>query len=221
MYLTPLPRALRSCVGVCLKRPTILIASLLFANLTTSPLAAQSNETTSSDAPSSMQEVYQDWVVTCRKNTDASKPQESHCQMAQELRNQKTGQLILSLVLPAKQLPDGANAVVIAPFGLDLSKGVTLSMLEQVPSDDKNNQSGFTARAVDPKQQAAFRTCVPSGCLSNFTLSDEMKGAFRARTRALVSMVSIDQDRVINVPLSLRGFTAAERRLAALKDELD
>ena len=48
-----------------------------------------------------------------------------------------------------------------------------------------------------------------------------MKEAFRARTRALVSMVSIEQNRTINVPLSLRGFTAAERRLSALAKQFD
>lgn len=168
-----------------------------------------------------MQEVYQDWIVTCRKSAENSEKPGSLCQMAQELRDKKSGQLILSLVLPAKQLPDGANAVVVAPFGLDLSKGVTLSMLEQIPSDDANSESGFTARATDPKTHAAFRTCVPSGCLSNFTLNTEMMEAFRAGTRALVSMVSIDQNRTINVPLSLRGFTAAERRLAAIRKEFD
>lgn len=218
LFLSPARPALRPLTS---KFSAPLLAALLSGWLFGPPAVAQSDTTNEADSPSSLQEVYQDWIVTCRKNDKEAETPESLCQMAQELRDKKSGQLIFSLVLPGKPLPSGANAVVVAPFGLDLSKGVTLSLLEQVPSDDADNETGFTARMVDPTTQAAFRTCVPSGCLSHITLDKDMKDAFRARSRALVSMVSIDPIRSINVPLSLRGFTAAERRLSALAKQFD
>lgn len=216
---SPLAQFTRSCApGRC---SFVLTVSLLCLGLFTAPATAQSEEKSTPVGPSSLQEVYHDWIVTCRKGSDQPDSPASLCQMAQELRDKKTGQLILSLVLPAQQLPDGANAVVVAPFGLNLSEGVTLSMLEQYPSDDANNESGFSARAIDPKIHAPFRTCLPSGCLSNFALNADMKKAMRAGNHALVSLISIDQNRTINVPLSLRGFTAAEQRLNALGKEFD
>ena len=221
MQQRPSPLAPRTLSGARLKFSTLLIAGLVSSWMMPSAAFAQSDEAKQPEAPSSLQEVYQDWIVTCRKSDKEADNPEPLCQMAQELRDKKSGQLIFSLVLPGKPLPSGANAVVVAPFGLDLSKGVTLSLLEQVPSDDADNETGFTARMVDPTTQAAFRTCVPSGCLAHITLDKDMKDAFRARSRALVSMVSIDPTRSINVPLSLRGFTAAERRLSALAKQFD
>ncbi|NRB31727.1 MAG: invasion associated locus B family protein [Rhizobiaceae bacterium] len=221
MQQCPLPVRPRTLLPAKSKPSAALLATVLCSWFVVPLAAAQTDSSEEADSPSSLQEVYQDWIVTCRKSDKEAETPESLCQMAQELRDKKSGQLIFSLVLPGKPLPNGANAVVVAPFGLDLSKGVTLSLLEPVPSDDADNESGFTARAVDPTARAPFRTCVPSGCLSQFTLNTEMKEAFRARTRALVSMVSIDQNRTINVPLSLRGFTAAERRLSALAKQFD
>ena len=125
MQQRPSPLAPRTLSGARLKFSTLLIAGLVSSWTMPSAAFAQSDESKQPEAPSSLQEVYQDWIVTCRTSAAKSDKPESLCQMAQELRDKKSGQLILSLVLPAKQLPDGANAVVVAPFGLDLSKGVT------------------------------------------------------------------------------------------------
>jgi invasion protein IalB len=200
---------------------TAILATAAIVWAAPSFATAQTSESDSTEGPSSLQEVYHDWTVTCRKSTpDAAKPT-SLCQMNQELRDKNSGQLILSLVVPAKPLPDGANAVLIAPFGLNLSKGVTLSLLEPHLAGTTESATDLAAKVRDPKIHADFRTCLPAGCLANFALSNAMKKALRSGERALVTMMSADQDRAVNVSLSLRGFTAAERRLASLAAEFD
>ncbi|MEP2557361.1 MAG: invasion associated locus B family protein [Rhizobiaceae bacterium] len=168
-----------------------------------------------------MREVYQDWTVTCQKSAaQASKPS-TLCQMSQELRDKKSGQLIMSLVVPAKALPDGASAVLVAPFGLNLSKGATISMLAPAVDGANDTSANLAKRAQDPKTHAPFRTCLPAGCLVNFNLNPKMKEALRRRSSALVSLTSADQDRPLNVVFSLKGFQAAERRLLALAAQFE
>ena len=198
-----------------------LVTICLAAWSATSPSNAQSSGDEGDEGPASVQEVYHDWTVICRQRETKDAKSSSTCQMNQELRDKQSGQLILSLVVPAAPLPDGANAVLIAPFGLNLSEGVTLSLLEPKPAGVEESAADIAKRARDPKTHADFRTCLPAGCLVNFVLDNSMKKSLRGGDRALVTMMSADQNKAINVALSLRGFTAAERRLNALSKQFE
>ena len=136
--------------------------------------------------------------------------------MSQELRDRNSGQLVLAFALPARPNPDSSDAVIIAPFGLDLSKGIQLTVMK------KAGASG-SEQTVQPGQQAnaPFHTCLPSGCLAKFDLDGPMFSALRKGTEARISMTSIDEGQSVQLKISLNGFTAAERRMKTLAAQFD
>lgn len=166
--------------------------------------------------PSQLREVYQDWTVTCHHDQPKQGDPVHNCQMSQELRSSQSGQLVMGIFLPAKPTADGSNALIVAPFGLALSKGMALTLLEPIENATQSGDSKPRYKAVEPSLKAEFRTCLPQGCLVSLNLDMAMKQAFRLGTRALVTMSSVDQHKPVSFTISLSGFTAAEQRLKAL-----
>jgi len=146
------------------------------------------------DGPTSLTETYKSWIVRCA-TPSAGKDQPSPtriCEMAQELRQQKSGQLLLAMALQ----PDihGASLTFIAPFGLLLSEGIKVAV-------DGNTVA-----------QGGFRTCLPRGCVSTINLAQEVLDRFSAGAEATITMRGV-KGRKITLTLSLSGFTAAWNRL--------
>ena len=100
------------------------LAGVLALSLLVPPAAGAAE-----DQPNSIVETYGDWTVSCRQSKPENGDTQTICQTSQELRDQKTGKLVFALALPAKKNPSGANAVVVAPFGLRLSSGVACLMI--------------------------------------------------------------------------------------------
>ncbi|MGI9365997.1 MAG: invasion associated locus B family protein [Rhizobiaceae bacterium] len=150
------------------------------------------------ETPSSLREAYGDWSVSCRQVKSEDGAQNNSCQLTQELRNKKTGQLVLAFAVPGSKRPDGVNAVVVAPFGLKLSEGLSVEVA-----------------GVSPVH-VPFNTCLPSGCVANLRLNDDFNRAMRLGENATVVMTALDQNQEIRVNISLNGFTAATQRLQAL-----
>ena len=166
--------------------------------------SAQTTSTSTEGNPTSLREVYSDWTVSCRAKKTRVAGQLSNCQMSQELRDDKSGQLVLAFALPAIPIRDGVNAVMVAPFGLMLSKGIGLSVVQSAGQPE-------IASA-----QAPFHTCLPAGCIARFKLNSAMIDAMRRSAEAQVKLASADKEQIVQVKISLNGFTAAERRLKAL-----
>ena len=180
------------------------------------PAVAQSNPTKQSNQPSSLREVYSDWTVSCRQEGAQSGWDQASCQMSQELRDRKSGQLVLAMALPAKPSPDSTDAVIIAPFGLDLAKGIQFSV-----SSNPGKTGGEQVESTGPQISAPFHTCLPSGCLAKLHMDELMFKALRKGNEARVKMTSVDHGKHVQLTISLKGFTAAERRLKALVARFD
>ncbi len=176
---------------------------------------AQTTASVAEVKPSSLNEVYSDWKVSCQKSNANAEDSPSHCQMIQELRDKKSGQLIMAFALPGKTGKNGVNALIIAPFGLNLAEGVVVSVGESEAAAKTANQS------PPVKVKAPFHTCLPSGCLARFSLNKKMKNALKRGIEAQIKMVSADQNKPVHMNISLKGFTAAERRLRTLAAKFD
>ena len=136
--------------------------------------------------------------------------------MSQELRDRASGQLVLAMAVPAKPNPDSTDAVIIAPFGLDLSKGIQFSV-----SSNPGKAGGKQTESTGPRTSAPFHTCLPNGCVAKLHLDGPMFKALRSGKEAKVNMTSVDQGKLVQLTISLNGFTAAERRLKALAARFD
>jgi invasion protein IalB len=154
-----------------------------------------------SDEDARLAETFGNWTVGCQQQpvqasraSDATGPS---CQMSQELRNADNGQRVLAMALPAVAAPSGANALIVAPFGLKLDAGIAI----EVDGD---------ALVVVP-----FQTCLPVGCLAQLSLDEtQLERLGRGRT-ATVTMTVVDGGEPLRLDISLDGFAEAYERLTA------
>ena len=82
-----------------------------------------------------------------------------------------------------------------------------------------NNEAGVATSLSQMNQE--WRDKKSGQLILSLVLNPIMKDALRRGERALVSMMSADQDRPVNVSMSLRDFTAAERRLVDLAEKFN
>jgi invasion protein IalB len=161
-------------------------------------LAAAMGPATAQDAPSlpngasSLQEGYQDWVVSCGL-TDAGK----QCALSQQ-QTQQNGQRVLAVELIVNT--EGAvSGSLVLPFGLALSAGATLRVDEQP--------------AQTPLQ---FSTCLPAGCIVPLTFDGDQLAAMRVGSQLVVNVRAEGMSEPTTLTVSLKGFSAALDRTQAL-----
>ena len=119
------------------------------------------------------------------------------CEMRQELRQAQSNQRVLTVALqPADD--EGANITLVAPFGLLLSEGISISV------------------ADNDLLSVPFRTCLPGGCIGQAQVSQSVIAQLVAGDEARVSMVT-NAEQPLAVTVSLIGFTAAWNRLLELR----
>lgn len=83
------------------------------------------------------------------------------------------------------------------PFGLLLSEGLRIE-------------------AVDKELlRGTFGTCMPGGCVSEVDLSDDLIKQMQGLEKVTIVMTAND-GQVVRTDVSLKGFSAAYRRLLAL-----
>lgn len=155
---------------------------------------------TASEAPDLVQETYRDWVVRCETpQLDDGTSGEQVCEMAQELSQTDSGQLVLRVALQA--MADGTAALtLITPFGLRLSEGVAI---------------GVAAQRV---AEIGFRTCLPKGCIATGVLDATAIAPLKAGETAQVIMAA-DAGNNLSLSVTLNGFTGAWARLGVLRGE--
>lgn len=95
--------------------------------------------------------------------------------------------------------PDGtAIATLLLPFGIVLDSGVT-------PDID----------GQPPLPPVRFRTCLPNGCIALYPMDPATVAKLRAGSRLNLKVVT-DSGKELSFEISLRGFSAALDRIAAL-----
>lgn len=144
--------------------------------------------------PNSMIETYGAWTLRCVTSEDETGRQ---CEMGQELSREQDGQRLLSISI--QHNGGSAQLVVLAPFGLQLSQGVQMTVAE-----------GQVARIP-------FQTCLPAGCVARTILDAEPVARLQRGSTVQVEMRTT-ADEPFAVELSLQGFTAAWTRLQDLAD---
>ena len=160
-------------------------------------------------APKSFSETYGTWRVSCGvleanakdgapKKKAAKKPPARSCVLQQRIdwQDKSTGRhhrlLIVTLGAP---VGDKMPLTLLTPFGLLLDRGVRLRV-------DKGK--AFALR---------FRTCLAHGCVVRGQV-DARRARLMRKGRILnVDTVEATGETLFRVPVSLKGFTAAYRRL--------
>ncbi|PYE90523.1 invasion associated locus B family protein [Phyllobacterium leguminum] len=148
------------------------------------------------EGPSALSETFGDWMVNCQPAADTKK---RVCQMTQEQVDGKTGQRVLMIALGVPDTKTGvASSTLVLPFGLDFSKGIGIKV------DDTD------------LARANVSTCVPQGCIAPLSFDGKALAALAKGKQAVINMTAFNGGKDVTGNLSLKGFSAASTRLAAL-----
>ena len=161
--------------------------------------AAAAQATNGSDLPggaTSLNESHGDWTVSCRVVQDKDKQQVKSCAMSQQQVNkQKQRALEVSLV---PQKDGSARGVILLPFGLAVTKGVTVDV-----------DGDALGKPMD------FSTCVPVGCLVPVDFDTASIKKIAKGQKMQISAVAPNGQK-ITLAASLNGFTSAFNRTGEL-----
>lgn len=163
----------------------VLAGAPVFAQDAAAPAAPSAGADTA-EAPSETKR-FDDWTVACGQPKGAPK---KFCRAVQVLSNKETGKQVMQILI---QYPEGAQepiAMFVLPLGILVKEGGKFEL--------DNKKIGVLE----------VQRCIDSGCLAPLILDKEMLDKFKAGSAGNIS-VTVDKDRVIPLPLSLKGFSAA------------
>jgi invasion protein IalB len=178
-----------------------IVLGLMLATGATATLAADAKKPVAAEtkAPeglpggaTSLQETYDDWAVVC-----ATQQSGRSCAMQQEQRAQQTGQRVLAVEL--RPAGTGAEGAMVLPFGLALQSGASVQVDE-----------GTAGAAM------SFSTCLPAGCVVPVKFDSKMLDGLRKGTALKIKVMPEGGGDAIQLSVSLKGFSAAFDRTAAL-----
>lgn len=156
------------------------------------PAAAQQAVTLPGGA-SAVTETHGDWTVRCQVRQPEGR---ISCLVQQEqVDNQSRQRLMAMEVVPSG---DGVLGTLILPFGLDLDKGISVSV------DD--GQPGPNLR---------FRTCLPQGCMVSLNLAAVVTATLKSGATLKVAAIA-DGGAPTPFSVSLNGFASALARAQEL-----
>lgn len=153
------------------------------------------NGTAAQSRPDTLFETYGDWAVRCQPSQDASGTT-SVCEIYQELRQQDSGQRVLSIGIVSTG--DVATATIIAPFGIRLESGLKLTLGGALLQD------------------AVFETCMPAGCVAKTEMTPDTIERMKQGNTVEAIMTAHATSEQVSVSVSLKGFTMAWKRLGEL-----
>lgn len=145
---------------------------------------------------SSLTETHGDWTVSCRLQTQGEGEQPVRfCALSQQQADNQ-GQRALAIEL--RPTENGVNGVLVLPFGLAVTRGITLRIDENTPGE-----------------LLPFSTCLPTGCLVPISFDAAMTDALRQGTSIAVSATAANGGEA-RLTISLAGFTGALNRTREL-----
>ena len=137
-------------------------------------------------------ERFKDWGVRCET---AEATGEKICEMFQVVTRTDTGERVMAVIVGYTPENDQPVAAFQLPLGIHLPSGVEFSI-----------DGGESIRVP-------IQVCFPHGCSANLLLEPSLLQKLRAGAIATVSIRG-PQGKQVNLPVSLRGFTAAMKRVA-------
>ncbi len=133
---------------------------------------------------------YKDWTVACEKLPSTGK---KICNLFQNVTNDK-GKVVMQVAIgypPGKKTP---QALITLPLGVMLQPGLE-----------------FKAGTAKPVR-VPFSVCVKNGCVAGVELKPELIKGMKAGDKGSVKF-AVSAKQVIEVPVSLKGFTAGFKSL--------
>lgn len=131
-----------------------------------------------------------DWSIECVQNPQAGRL----CRMVQNIKDPKNGNPLMEVVVAKPPGQQDAILSLRAPLGVWLRPGLTISV------------DGGRADNVN------FEFCLKGCCLAQTKLSTGKINAMKRGSKAVVGMQNIRRQK-LNLPISLRGFTAGFGKL--------
>jgi len=125
------------------------------------------------------------WAIQCSEVSG----QKKQCNLAQTLVDTRRRQPLASWVI-GKDGEGVLTSSITIPAGVNVSAGITIQI---------GDRQAF---------QVPFKTCVRAGCVAQFQASSEVVNAMAQHEKATVTMQTL-QEKDINLPFSLSGFTRA------------
>lgn len=137
-------------------------------------------------------EVFDDWQRECLRIPGNDGP--APCQITQFLREEPEGAPVGKVSIG--KLPEGneaaAGSMIIVPLGVLLTQQMTIGVDSAAP------------------KRYPFRFCDPNGCVAQIGYTSAEVAAFKAGGSATLTVVPVAApDQKVELPLSLKGFTAA------------
>ncbi len=134
---------------------------------------------------------YENWTVRCEVPKDGKQEQ---CFIFQNLVLKEGGQRVLHMAIGYIPGRDEPVALITMPLGISLPPGGRI--------------------VIDDGEPIRFQIerCEPVGCRAGLTLKDKLLTAFKKGLKATITFMDGSR-RPIDVPLSLKGFTAGLKAL--------
>jgi invasion protein IalB len=140
--------------------------------------------------------TYGDWTLRCTVQTDAKT---KSCEISQAIQIQGQAEPFAQFGYAIAAQTKEKRFVVVVPNNVSFTTLATI----------KANEKDLKATSL------TWRRCLPVGCIAEGSLTDTALAQFRAQAEKGVLQFHDGSDRVINVPLSLRGFSQAADALEA------
>lgn len=145
--------------------------------------------------------THGDWTLRCIKTADAADP----CELYQLMKDGQGNSVAEITLIPLDNGGEAtAGATIVTPLETDLTQGIRLQ--------------------IDSAQAKAypFNFCAPVGCVSRVGLTDAEIASLKRGKAASVSLLpyGAGADQVVQLSLSLTGFTAGYTELQAAVAEM-
>jgi len=131
-------------------------------------------------------QIFDAWRVQCNSPTGAP----AACQMFQNIIVKDSGEPVLRFFVGYQGESETPIGVFVVPLGVHLPSGITLKI------DDGQ------------AYQLVIEVCLPNGCRVRFGFDQNFLDLFKRGNSGTVSFVGGNRQ-PLNVPISLKGFTAA------------
>ncbi len=162
-----------------------------------SPLMAKDTEAQKT-MPERSTETFGAWTVTCQKQQASQETgadaQTQICSANQILTQQASGQRILSISAQKNAKTGDLELIILAPFGLDIRKPVTLQSADNTVFEE------------------SFTTCLPAGCVLRSTLDETQRQQLAANEKAVITFTRLEET-PLKIEFSTKGFGPALARL--------
>ena len=134
--------------------------------------------------------TFKDWTVACEKLPTSG---EEICNIFQNVTND-SGKVVMQFVVGYQPKSEQVQALITLPLGVMLPPGIELA--------------AGTAKPF----RVPYSVCVQNGCVAITKLDDEVIKGMQAGSKGSVKFAAA-RHQVVEVPVSLNGFTAAFKSL--------